>query len=300
MHCTSLQDYSPAELKSILELAASHKKNRAGYAGSLKNRNIALLFEKPSTRTRISFEAGINQLGGNALVLKSNEIQLSRGESLKDTARVFERLCDAVMIRALKHQTVTTMAQYCHIPVINGLTDMYHPCQAIADFQTIAENNIDFKDARICFLGDGYNNVCHSLVNAAALLGSEVTVACPDGYEPAPPVMEFAKEKGLNVKISRDVSSAVKGCNVLYTDVWVSMGQEAEAEKRKNIFSPFQLNEEALNMAENAIVLHWLPATKGLEITEAVFESNSSRIFDQAENRLHSQNALMMWLFKVA
>ncbi len=296
-HFLSLRDYSSAEFFSILENAARVKRNRSALGAPLQDRHIALLFEKPSTRTRVSYEVGVKQLGGTPIVLSGNEIQIARGESLADTARVLSRYVDGIMIRTFSHEKLTELAGFSSIPVINGLSDKYHPSQTLADFQTILEMGKHPDKIRIVYMGDGSSNVAHSLIFGAALAGSEIVIVSPKEYRPDDDVVEAAQAMGAKLTISADLKDA-KESDVLYTDVWVSMGQEKDAEAKKTILMPYQLNEKiASKMNNGGILLHCLPAHKGEEITEAAFESSYSRVFDQAENRLHAQKALMHFLF---
>ncbi|HHY00627.1 MAG TPA: ornithine carbamoyltransferase [Methanothermobacter sp.] len=265
----------------------------------LKNKSLAMVFEKASTRTRMSFEVGMYQLGGQPLYLSASDLQLGRGEIIEDTARAMSRYVDGVMIRAHKHEDVLQFARYSDVPVINGLTNLEHPCQAFTDIFTINEQK-NTLDLQMTFLGDG-NNVCNSLLLAAAMVGMDVTVACPSGYEPDPIILKDAKKvarkTGSVLKITSDVQDAVVGADVIYTDVWVSMGDEFEESQRLNDLRDYQVNQDILNLAHpDAMVLHCLPAVRDQEITEEVLNGPQSAVWDQAENRLHVQKAIMSWL----
>ncbi|HHT19766.1 MAG: ornithine carbamoyltransferase [Euryarchaeota archaeon] len=265
----------------------------------LKNKSLAMVFEKASTRTRMSFEVGMYQLGGQPLYLSASDLQLGRGELIEDTAKAMSRYVDGVMIRAHKHDDVLQFARYSDVPVINGLTNLEHPCQAFTDIFTINEQK-NTLDLHMTFMGDG-NNVCNSLLLAAAMVGMDVTVACPSNYEPDPIIFKdakkVAKKTGSVLKITGDVQDAVKGTDVIYTDVWVSMGDESEESQRLGDLKDYQVNQDILNLAHpDAIVLHCLPAVRDQEITEEVLNGPQSAVWDQAENRLHVQKAIMNWL----
>ncbi|MEM1593072.1 MAG: ornithine carbamoyltransferase [Archaeoglobaceae archaeon] len=291
----SISDLSPDEILSILELAERVKEDRKKgvFKELLKNKTLAMIFELPSTRTRVSFEVAMLELGGNALYLNWNDLQLGRGEPIKDTARVMSRYVHAVMMRVRRHETIEEFARFSSVPVINGLSNLEHPCQIIADLLTIKEKK-GLKGIKIAWVGDG-NNVCNSLILASTMLGIEISVACPEGFEPNPEIIRKAKSFG-EVKILRDPKDAVKDADVIYTDVWASMGQEAEREKRLKVFKKYQVNEELVSIAKDAIVMHCLPAHRGEEITDEVIESERSVVFDQAENRLHAQKAILLKL----
>ena len=266
----------------------------------LKDKSVGMIFEKSSTRTRVSFEVGIHQLGGQPLFLTTKDLQIGRGEPIPDTARVLSRFLDCITIRAKKHETVLELAENASIPVVSALTDLEHPCQIFADLLTIKEYKGDF-DRKIVFIGDG-NNVCNSLLLAAAYIGMDMTVACPEGYEPDEEIYELALEEakatGAKIEIERDVEKAVENADVLYTDVWISMGDEDQKEERERVFVPYQINMELLSKAkDDAIVMHCLPAIRGQEITDDVMTCNQSAIWDQAENRLHAQKAVLYYLF---
>lgn len=300
----NLWDFKSEEIAYLLDHAAKLKKEtRKGKVHhNHKNKTLVLIFSKPSLRTRASFEIGAFQLGMNAITLKQDEINLGVRETVADTARVVSRYGDCVMIRTFSHADVEEFAQNSSVPVINGLTDNSHPCQAMADLLTVREhfsvdtrsgaNNV-FKGLKMAYVGDG-NNVANSLMVAAAHVGMEINIVCPKGYEPMESYVNSAKALGGKVNIINDPTQGVKDANVLYTDVWASMGQETEAIERKKIFAPYQLNDELLkNASKNHIVLHCLPAHRGEEITHEVIEKHAKTIFEQAENRLHAQKAIM-------
>ncbi|MBI5325372.1 MAG: ornithine carbamoyltransferase [Ignavibacteriae bacterium] len=302
----SVRDFTTDEIWETFDLALKMKANRLGYIDSLKGKTLALIFEKPSLRTRTSFDVGIQQLGGFSLYLSPNEINLGKRESVYDVAKNLERMVEGIMIRTFAHQIVIDMANHASIPIINGLTDFSHPCQAMADFLTILEvkggKEKNIKGLKLCYVGDG-NNVAHSLMFAGARLGVNVTVACPKGFEPAPKAIELSKEdakaSGAKIEVVNDPVEGVKGADVIYTDVWASMGQEKEAEERKKIFKPFQVNDELMSHAnKEAIFMHCLPAHRGDEVTDSVIDSKYSVVFQEAENRLHAQKAIMYKLMK--
>ncbi len=287
---------------ALVELAANLK-NRAR-AGELyeplKNKNLAMIFEKSSTRTRVSFEVGMAQLGGHALYLNPQDLQLGRGETIADTARVLSRYVDAIVYRAYRHADVAELAKWATVPVINALDDLEHPCQALADLFTVQEHKGELKGLRLAYVGDG-NNVCHSLLLACAVVGMDVAVACPEKFRPSPAILKQAKEvaarTGAKVSVGPDPVDAAKDADALYTDVWVSMGQEKEKAERERIFLPYQVNQLLANKAkDDAIVMHCLPAHRGLEITDEVMDGPKSVVWDQAENRLHAQKALLVTL----
>ncbi len=282
------------ELEELIDSALALKKAKS-YEESLRGRTLAMIFEKASTRTRVSFEVAMNQLGGRALYLSPKEMQLGRGETLADTARVLSRYVDAVLIRAKRHSDVVEFAEHSQVPVINGLTDKEHPCQTVADLMTVKEFKGSFN-ATLAYVGDG-NNVCNSLLLGSAVVGLNIRVATPEGYEPEPEILtkakEIAKTTGAEVMLTRDPEEAISGADFVYTDVWVSMGQEEEKEKRLRDFRAYQVNKELLSLAPKARVMHCLPAHRGQEITDEVIDSSASIVFDQAENRLHAQKALL-------
>jgi len=288
------------QVVQLLDLATWFKKGKSDDR-PLKNKTLAMIFQKSSTRTRVSFEVGMGQLGGHALYLSTNDLQIGRGEPIPDTAKALSRYVDGIMIRALKHEDVVELSENASVPVINGLTDLEHPCQALADMQTIKEHRGTFE-GKLVFVGDG-NNVCNSLLLISAILGLNMTVACPEGYEPNAEIFkkaqELAKESGSVLEIIYDIKKAVKNADIIYTDVWVSMGDEEEQEKRMNDFMPFQVNEELMALSnEDAIFMHCLPAIRGQETTSGVIDGPQSVVWDQAENRLHAQKAVMYSLMK--
>jgi ornithine carbamoyltransferase len=290
---TRVADFSPAELELVLDVAEQLKQTPREEQHLLPGRALGMIFEKPSTRTRVSFEVGIAQLGGHALYLRADDLQLGRGETIRDTATVLSRYLDAIMIRTFKQSDVEELAEHAEIPVINGLTDETHPCQALADMLTIRERLGSLKGVRVAYLGDG-NNVCSSLMVASAYLGSSFVAATPSGYEPDERAVAVAHEAGGEVDLVDDPVEAVRGADVLYTDVWTSMGQEEERERRLRDLAGFGITNELLDQAGNGvIVLHCLPAHYGEEITEEVLYGPRSAVWDQAENRLHAQKALM-------
>jgi ornithine carbamoyltransferase len=298
----TIRDFSPSELLATLKLAATMKAHAEKYTSALKGKALALIFEKPSLRTRVSFDVGIHQLGGFSVPLMPNEISLGKRESVYDVAKNLERMVQGIMIRTFAHQIVEDMAKHASVPVINGLTDYSHPCQALADYLTVQEVKGHLQGLKLCFIGDG-NNVAHSLMFAGARLGVNVTVACPQGYEPSEIAMKHAvkdaKETGAHIEVVHDPSQGVKNADAVYTDVWASMGQEGEAEARKAIFRPFQVNRQLMAKAKrDAIFLHCLPAHRGDEVTDEVIDSKASVVFQEAENRLHVQKAVMYQLMK--
>jgi ornithine carbamoyltransferase len=291
----SAADLGHEEVIQLFTLAAELKQRwKAGRRGAaLGGRTLALIFEKPSLRTRVTFEVGVVQLGGRAVYLSGNEIGLGTRESVADVARNLSRWVDGIAARVYAHATVVGLAQHASIPVINGLSDHEHPCQALADYFTLWERGVDFERLRLAWIGDG-NNVCHSVMLLGALLGASVVVACPPGYEPEPAVVARARSLGGRVEITPDAREAAIGADVLYTDVWTSMGQEAEREQRLEAFARYQLNATVLDFAKPAaLVMHCLPAHRGEEITDEVLDGPRSIALDQAENRLHAQKAII-------
>ncbi|ABM72631.1 Ornithine carbamoyltransferase [Prochlorococcus marinus str. MIT 9515] len=290
-------DLSTDEIINILDLAKNFKNNKLNV--DLKNKVLGLIFDKSSTRTRVSFQVAMSRLGGTTIDLNPTTSQIGRGELIKDTARVLGRYCDVIAIRTFSHSDLEEYAKWSTKPVINALTDLEHPCQALADYLTIQEEFTDFKDVVLTFIGDG-NNVANSLILCGALLGVEVRIACPKGYEPNSFVINKAYEIYNNknlLKISDDPNTAVLGANVLYTDVWSSMGEEKQKEEKDKVFNGFTIDSDLVKKADKeAIILHCLPAYRSKEITDEVFESKKNRIFDQAENRLHAQQALLSCL----
>ena len=295
-HLLKLLDWSEDEILSCLDLADKLKaEKKAGIKHHiLEGKTLGMIFEKSSTRTRVSFEVGMYDLGGQALFLSSKDLQIGRGEPVQDTARVLSRFLDGIMIRTFEQSEVENLAKYGSIPIINGLTDFCHPCQVLADLQTIREHKgKDLKGKKLCYIGDG-NNMANSLIVGCIKVGMRVAIACPKGYEPDETVVAWAKENG-DLLITEDILEAAKGADVLYTDVWASMGQENEAKKRQRIFKDYQINDDAVNAAnEGVMVLHCLPAHRGEEITDKVLEEHAAEIFDEAENRLHAQKAVLV------
>ena len=298
MHLVSLADLSREEIEALLDRADDLKRmrNEGIVTDYLKNRSLAMIFEKSSTRTRVSFEVGMTDLGGHALYLDPTSMQLGRGETVEDTARILSGYVHGIMIRAKCHHTVEQLARNSSVPVINGLSDLEHPCQALADLMTIRENKGRFDGLKFAWVGDG-NNVCNSLILAAAMTGMEIAVACPRGYEPDAEIVRKAKAMGGKVTVTNDVKAAAKDADVLYTDVWVSMGEEAEREQRCRDLRDYQINMELIRLAKkDCLIMHCLPAHRGEEISDDAIRSPGSVIFEQAENRLHAQKALMMKL----
>lgn len=296
-HLLKLSDLSTEEIFEILELADELKKKRkAGISHEyLKGKKLGMIFEKSSTRTRVSFEVGMYELGGTALFLSSNEIQIGRGEPVEDTARVLSRYLDGIMIRTFAQKEVEDLARYGSIPIINGLTDYCHPCQVLADLQTIREFKGSFEGKKLCFVGDG-NNMANSLIVGCLKVGMSVSIACPNTYKPDAEIVKWAEGTG-RFECTDDILKAATGADVLYTDVWASMGQEDEKAEREKVFKNYQVNDEVLSVAnDKCMVLHCLPAHRGEEITAKVLEEHANEIFEEAENRLHAQKAVMVKL----
>ena len=294
-HLLKLMDLSTEEITEILNLAdqLKYEKKNGIKHHILEGKTLGLIFEKSSTRTRVSFEVGMYDLGGSALFLSSRDLQIGRGEPVEDTARVLSRYLDGIMIRTFAQEEVEALAKYGSIPIINGLTDYCHPCQVLADLMTIREHKGVIKGNKLCYIGDG-NNMTNSLIVGGIKMGMSVAVACPKGYEPDAELMKWAAENGDFV-CTDNVLEAAKDADVLYTDVWASMGQEAEAEERKKIFKGYQINSDVMTVAHSdAMVLHCLPAHREEEITAEVFEAHADEIFDEAENRLHAQKAVLV------
>ena len=302
-HFLTLADFSKDELLEMIDLAIKIKEQTKSkeFVPYMEKQTLGMIFEKSSTRTRVSFETGIYQLGGVGLFLSSNDIQLGRGEPMKDTARVISRMVDMVMIRTFEQSKLEEFAAYSKVPVINGLTDSYHPVQLMTDYLTMIE--FDKANNPVCaYVGDG-NNMAHSWLYLAAKMGFELRIATPKGYECDSKIvakaLEFAKESGAVIKIGNDPKEAVAGCNVVTTDTWVSMGQEDEKEKRIKDFAGYEVNSELMSLAkDDAIFLHCLPAYRGYEVSEEIFEKYADVIFQEAENRLHAQKGIMVWLDK--
>ncbi len=298
----SIRDFTPQQIRHLLDLAQLVKAHPEGYATSLKGKTLALIFEKPSLRTRVSFDVGIQQLGGFSLYLSPAEISLGKRESVHDVAKNLERMVQGIMIRTFAHEIVEKMAEYAAVPVINGLTDFSHPCQAMADYMTIEEVKGRIAGLKVTYIGDG-NNVANSLIFAGAQLGANVWVATPPGYEPRQDAVKWARVRGVQTDgrctLTRDPVEAAKDADVIYTDVWASMGQEAEAETRRYVFSPYRVDAALFSHAkDDAIFMHCLPAHRGDEVTDHVIDSPRSVVFQQAENRLHVQKAIMLELMK--
>lgn len=300
-HFLALHDFTKLELDAMLDLAAELKqkqKNRVAHR-LLDGKTLAMIFEKASTRTRISFEVGIFQLGGHGLFISSANSQMGRGEPIKDSARVMARYCDGVMIRTFGQEIVDEFARYSDIPVINGLTDLFHPCQILADLQTVIEHKSGYTGLKFAWVGDG-NNMANTWIEAAAIFGFDLALACPQGYEPDRQVWEWAQKQGTaSITITEDPEEAVRDADVINTDVWASMGQETEQKQRELAFQGYCVNDKLLALAKpECIVLHCLPAHRGEEISENVIEGRQSVVWDEAENRLHIQKAIMATLMK--
>jgi len=298
----SIQDFSPDELACALELALAMKMRPADFRGNLAGKQIVLFFEKPSLRTRLTFEAGISSLGGSSFFVDQTHSRLGAREPLCDVAHNLERWIDGIVLRTFAHDTVTTMAQHACIPVINALSDVEHPCQAMADMLTLQQHFGELRGVRLAYVGDG-NNVAHSLMLAAASLGLSINVGTPQGYEPNAAITDAARElaalSGATVQVVNDPVEAVAGADAIYTDVWASMGQEEETADRSKIFAPFQVNQKLFTCAaRHAVFMHCLPAHRGDEVTAAVIDSPRSVVFDQAENRLHVQKSILVLLLE--
>ncbi|MFA5311601.1 MAG: ornithine carbamoyltransferase [Candidatus Omnitrophota bacterium] len=298
----SIKDLSAKEIMDIFSLTDRLKKNKGKFSKALKGKTLALIFQKPSNRTRVSFEVGMFQLGGNSLYLSPNEISLGVRESIADVSKTLSRYIDGIVLRTFEHKNCLEMAKSAGVPVINGLSDFSHPCQGLADLYTIREKARGLKNITLAYIGDG-NNVCHSLLFACAKLGVNMRVGSPKGYEPDLLVLNDSKSmaelNNASIKLFNNAFDAVKGADVIYTDVWASMGQEEESRKRKEVFAPFQVNAGLLNSAnKNALIMHCLPAHRGEEITDDILDSKYSVVFDQAENRMHVQKAILIKLLK--
>mgnify|MGYP003387126295 CR=1 FL=1 len=300
-HFLTLKDYTKEEIIEIIDIALEIKKNLKNkvYNKELEMQTLGMIFEKSSTRTRVSFEAGMYQLGGHALFLSNRDIHLGRGEPVKDTARVISSMCDMVMIRTFKHSMIEEFAEYSKVPVINGLTDSYHPVQLLADYMTMVEYDIH-KNAIVAYIGDG-NNMTHSWLMLAAKLGFELRIATPKGYEVDSVILEdaikMAKKSGAIIKVSNNIDEALNGATIVTTDTWASMGQEEEKEERVKAFKGYMVDELKMCLAiKDAKFLHCLPAYRGQEVSAKVLEDHADIVFDEAENRLHAQKGLMVWL----
>ncbi len=296
----SLRDLSAGEIRALLDRALEVKARPGDYSDALRGKALAMIFEKPSLRTRVSFDAGIHQLGGYSINLTPIEISLGKRESVRDVAKNLDRMVQGIMIRTFAHAIAEEMALHAAVPVINGLTDFSHPCQGLADYLTILEVKGRLKGVKLAYVGDG-NNVAHSLIYGGALLGVDLAIATPAGYQPKPEVVSWARSKvgetGGCLEVLQDPAAAVRGADVVYTDVWASMGQEAEAGERGRIFAPYQVNEDLFSRASpDAVFMHCLPAHRGEEVTDGVIDSPLSVVFQQAENRLHIQKAVMLEL----
>ncbi len=300
----SVDDLSPEDLTALLDLSSKVKAEPDGYSGRLHGRSVALIFEKPSTRTRVSFEVAVASAGGHPVPLSSAELQLGRGETIEDTGRVLSRYVDVVVLRTFEQERLEVLAGAASVPVVNALSDFEHPCQCLADLMTVRELKGDLRGRTLVYLGDG-NNVTHSLLLGCAKGGMHVRVATPPGFEPIPQVVhrarEIAAQTGGSVQVLHDPAEASAGADVLYTDVWASMGQEREADERALVFPAYQLNQQVVDLAApDVTVLHCLPAHRGQEITDEVIDGPHSAVWDQAENRMHTQKALLLWLLGVA
>jgi ornithine carbamoyltransferase len=300
-HYLSVDDLAPTELEALLDLSVELKADRRLHGDALGGRSVALIFEKPSTRTRVSFEVGVAELGAHPVVLSSGELQLGRGETIQDTGRVLSRYVDAVVLRTFEQERLELLTTTATVPIVNALSDFEHPCQALADLLTMRERLGALAGRTLTYLGDG-NNVAHSLLLAGTKMGMAVRAATPPGFEPIPQVVqraeEIAAETGGSVELTHDPEEAATGANALYTDVWASMGQEEEANERALVFPAYQVTQKLVDLAApDVIVLHCLPAHRGLEITDEVIDGPHSAVWDQAENRLHTQKALLLRLF---
>ena len=294
-HFLTLLDLTPEELRSLLKRAHELKRGRqrGEINESLRHKVLGMIFEKSSTRTRVSFEAGMTQLGGAAMFLSPNDTQLGRGEPIEDTARVLSRMVDGIMIRTFAHATVETFAEYSQVPVINGLTDLVHPCQLLADMQTYFEHRGDIRGRTVAWIGDG-NNMCHSYINAARQFDFRLRIACPEGYDPDPRILEPATDR---CEIVRDPMAAAAGADLVVTDVWASMGQEEEQKQRETAFAAYQVTPELMARADSeALFMHCLPAHRGEEVAAEVIDAPDSVVWEEAENRLHAQKALLEFL----
>jgi len=296
----TLADFTRAEIDEILHLAATLKRDlKAGKRPALlAGKTLAMIFEKPSLRTRVTFEVGMNQLGGHAVYLTEKDIELGKRESVGDIARNLDRLVDLIMARTFSHSTLLELARYSSVPVINGLSDLLHPCQVLSDCFTLLEQRGRLDGLRIVFIGDG-NNMMNSWMNAAAHFGFDLVFAGPPGYEPDAEIRATAQARGARITVTHSVFDAAQSADVIYTDTWISMGQEEEADRRRESFRPYQVNADVLGLVKSdTLVMHCLPAHRGDEITNEVIDGEQSIVFDQAENRLHLQKAVMVWLLE--
>lgn len=294
---TSITDFNKDEVIKLFELAKDLKRDR--FQPLLKDKTLAMIFEKPSLRTRVTFETGMFQLGGTAIYLSPKDIQLGERESVKDAAANLSRWVDLIMARTFSHNTITELAENATIPVINGLSDLEHPCQVLGDFFTILEHKGSFQNLKLAYIGDG-NNVCNSLLLASAMLGVSIAVGCPEGYEPNSEILNEARKSSNVIEIYHDPEQAAKDADIVYTDVWASMGQEEEGEKRKRVFARFQVNKELVKFAKvDHLIMHCLPAHRDEEITSEILDGPSSIVLDEAENRLHIQKAIMVKLMGI-
>ncbi|MGB0689174.1 MAG: ornithine carbamoyltransferase [Candidatus Puniceispirillum sp.] len=295
-HFLDIRDFSADTLSAILDQAVSFKADRKAGAASAKplaGKSVAMIFEKPSTRTRVSFEVGITELGGTPLILSANDLQVGRGESISDTAKVLSRYVDAIMIRCFKHDMLLTLAEHATVPVINALTEWSHPCQIMADLQTMIERHGSLAGQSVAWLGDG-NNVATSWIEAAAVFGFKLNVACPDGYAPSSELLAWARAQGADITLTDDAMEAAKDVQTVVTDVWISMGDDEGT--RAEDFAPYQVNDKIMaHAAGDAIFMHCLPAIRGMEVTADVIDGHQSVVFDEAENRLHAQKAILAW-----
>ena len=297
----SLKDYTREEIEEIFDLAAAVKADRAAYGGVLHGKKLAMIFQKPSTRTRVSFEVGMYELGGTAIFLGADAIQLQRGETIADTARVLSRYVDGIMARVFAHQDILDLAKFGSVPVINGLTDLLHPCQALADYFTLRERRGSLEGLKVAYVGDG-NNVCNELLFGAVKLGLQMSVATPEGYAPNQLIVKSATRDAQKLgapvpEVGNDPMAAVEAADVVYTDTWTSMGQEAEAEARREAFQGFMVTPEMMAAANpDAVFMHCLPAHRGEEVAAEVIDGPQSVVYDEAENRLHVQKAVLMLL----
>jgi ornithine carbamoyltransferase len=303
-HFLSLKEYNRKDLEEIFALTTKLKERRRDYAHALEGRTLAMIFQKPSTRTRVSFEAGVAQMGGHALYLGANDIQLHRGETVADTARVLSRYVDAIMARVFAHKDLLELARHGSVPVINGLSDLLHPVQALADYYTLLERRGSLEGLKVAYVGDG-NNMCHALLMGAVTLGASIEIATPKGYEPNAAILKSAVREAAAAGtpepiVTIDPKAAVAGADCVYTDVWASMGQEGESEKRRAAFEGFQVTARMMKAAgRKAVFMHCLPAHRGEEVGAEVIDGPQSVVFDQAENRLHVQKALLLLLLRV-